>query len=103
MDGLKTSTLGPKSGGGLPAAITGATVYASSPRSSPNLECIDVATRLFSISRNSRFSTASQLARRTLTTHDSAWQSPPANPNPRGGGKKVYCHRCPNPHLLYPL
>src|ERR1035441_5750512 len=101
MEGLKTITLCPKSGWGRPAAITGATVYASSPRISMNLECVDVATRLFSISRNSRFSTASQHARRTLTTHDSASHSPPANP--RGGGKKVYCHRCPIPHLLYPL
>src|ERR1022692_3496229 len=78
MDELKMSTLGPKSGFELPAAITGPMEYASSPRISLNLiatsrspiqdgpQCIDVATLLFSLARNSRASTASQLAHRTL-------------------------------------
>src|ERR1035441_8264524 len=80
MDELKMSTLGPKSGFELPAAITGAMEYARSPRISLNLtgtpqspiqhgsQCIDVAIPLFSLGRNSRFATASQLAHETPTS-----------------------------------
>src|ERR1017187_2921652 len=65
MDELKISTLGPKWGSELPAAIIGPTEYASRPRISLNLTgtprspiqhgspCIDVAIPSFSLGRNS--------------------------------------------------
>src|ERR1039458_8537193 len=89
IDELKMSTLGPKSGFELPAAMTGPLDYASSPSISLNLiatsrspiqdgsQCIDVATLLFSLARTSRVSTASQLAHRTLKSFSNLDRLPP--------------------------